>query len=121
MQGYVPRLARREDFGRIFEGVGSSSAESVHARDWCKRHQGRRGAYMATPADRMHTAPGLGARSSNQQRGRGVYASCLFPTMQYFFLKHRLRLRVRATRNSIFIQQSRLALPSPRALPFLIA
>jgi hypothetical protein len=28
---------------------------------------------MATPADRMHTAPGLGARSSNQQRGRGVY------------------------------------------------
>ena len=28
---------------------------------------------MATPADRMHTAPGLSARSSNQQRGRGVY------------------------------------------------
>jgi len=37
---------------------------------------------MATPADRLHTATGLGARSSNQQRGRGVYASCLWPTMQ---------------------------------------
>jgi len=48
---YVPRLARREDFGRILEGV-SSSAESVHARDWSKQHQGRRGTYMATPADR---------------------------------------------------------------------
>ena len=58
LQGYVPRLARHEDFGRIFEGVGSSSAESVHACDWSKHHQGRRGAYMATPADRMHTATG---------------------------------------------------------------
>jgi len=47
----VPRLARREDFGRIFEGVGSF-AESVHARDWSKQHQGRRGAYMSTLADR---------------------------------------------------------------------
>jgi len=36
--------------------------------------QGRRGAYMATPADRMHTATVLGARSSSQQRGRGAYA-----------------------------------------------
>ena len=34
LQGYVPRLARHEDFDRIFEGVGSSSAESVHACDW---------------------------------------------------------------------------------------
>jgi len=33
LQGYVPRLARHQDFGRIFEGVGSSSAESVHACD----------------------------------------------------------------------------------------
>jgi len=48
---------------------------------------------MATLADRMHTATDSGARSSNQQRGRGVYASCLWPTMQYFFLKYRLRLR----------------------------
>jgi hypothetical protein len=30
------------DFGRIFEGVGSL-AESVHAGDWSKQHQGRRG------------------------------------------------------------------------------
>ena len=82
--GYVPRLARHEDFGRIFEGVGSTSAESVHARDWSKRHQSRRGAYMATPADRMHTATGSGARWSNQQCGRGVYAWCLWPTMQYW-------------------------------------
>jgi len=37
---------------------------------------------MATPADRLHTATGLGARWSNQQRGRGVYALCLWPTMQ---------------------------------------
>jgi len=44
----------------------------------------RRGAYMATPADRMHMATGLGARLSNQQRGRGVYASCLWPTMRYW-------------------------------------
>jgi len=38
----------------------------------------------ATPADRMHTATDLGARSSNQQRGRSVYASCLWPTIQYW-------------------------------------
>ena len=68
-----------EDFGRIFEGVSSSSAESVHAHDWSKRHQGRRGAYMATPADQLHTAAGLGARSSNQQRSRGVYTSNFKP------------------------------------------
>ena len=68
LHGYVPRLARRPDFGRIFEDVGSSSAESVHARDWSKQHQGRQGAYMAMPADQMHTDTGLGARSSNQQR-----------------------------------------------------
>jgi len=30
---------------------------------------------MATSADRLHTATGL---ASNQQRGRGVYASCLW-------------------------------------------
>ena len=47
-----------EDFGRNFEGVSSSLAESMHAHDWSKRHQGRRGAYMATPADRLHTATG---------------------------------------------------------------
>jgi len=29
---------------------------------------------MATLADQLHTATGLGARWSNQQRGRGVYA-----------------------------------------------
>jgi len=51
LQGYVPRLARHEDFGRIFEGVSSISAESVHTHDWRKRHQGRRGVYMATPTD----------------------------------------------------------------------
>ena len=84
LKGYVPRLARHEDFGRIFEGVSSSSAESVHARDWSKQHQGRRGTYMATSADRMHTVTGLGARSSNQQGGRGVSESCLWPTMQYW-------------------------------------
>jgi len=39
--------------------------------------QGRRGVCMATPADRMHTATGLGARSSNQQRDGGAYALCL--------------------------------------------
>ena len=44
LQGYVPRLARHEDFGRIFEGVSSSLAESVYAHDYNKRHQGRRGA-----------------------------------------------------------------------------
>jgi len=86
LKGYVPRLARHEDFGRIFEGVSSSSAESVHTHDWSKQHQGRQGAYMSTPADQLHTATGLGARSSNQQRGRGVYASCqcLWPSMQYW-------------------------------------
>ena len=26
----------------------------------------------------------VGARSSNQQHGRGVYALCLWPTMQYW-------------------------------------
>ena len=36
--------------------------------------QGRRGVCMATPADRMHTATVLGARSSSQQCGRGAYA-----------------------------------------------
>jgi len=36
--------------------------------------QGRRGGCMATPADRMHTATVLGARSNSQQRGRGAYA-----------------------------------------------
>jgi len=36
--------------------------------------QGRRGACMATPEDRMLTATVLGARSSSQQRGRGAYA-----------------------------------------------
>ena len=77
LKGYVPRLARHEDFGRIFKGVGSSSAESVHACDWSKQHKGRRGSYMATPTDRMHTTTGFCARSSNQQRGRGVYSSCL--------------------------------------------
>ena len=55
-----------------------------HLQQIHEQHQGRRGAYMATPADRMHTAAGLSARSSNQQRGRGVYVSCLWPTMQYW-------------------------------------
>jgi len=36
--------------------------------------QDRRGACMAMPADRMHMATVLGARSSSQQRGRGAYA-----------------------------------------------
>ena len=53
LQGDVPRLTRHEDFGRILDGVNSSSAESVHANEWSKRQQGRRGPYMATPADRF--------------------------------------------------------------------
>ena len=36
LQRYVPQLARRENFGRIFEGVSSSLSESVHAHDWSK-------------------------------------------------------------------------------------
>jgi len=40
----------------------------------------------------------LGARSSNQQRGRGVYASCLWPTMQYWgFLEGARDLKARNT------------------------
>jgi len=53
---------------------------------------------MATPADRMHMATGLGARSSNQQRGRGVYASCLWPTMHYWgFLEGARDFKARST------------------------
>ena len=53
---------------------------------------------MATPADRLHTATGLGARSSNQQRGRSVYASCLWPTMQYWgFLEGARDFKARST------------------------
>jgi len=37
---------------------------------------------METSADQLYTATGLGARWYNQQRGRGVDASCLWPTMQ---------------------------------------
>jgi len=40
----------------------------------------------------------LGARSSNQQRGRGVYASCLWPTMQYWgFLEGAQDFKARST------------------------
>jgi len=53
---------------------------------------------MATPADRWHTATGLGARWSNQQRGRGVYASCLWPTMQCWgFLEGSRDFKARST------------------------
>jgi len=53
---------------------------------------------MATPADRLHTATGLGARWSNQQRGRGVYASCLWPTMQCWgFLEGARDFKARST------------------------
>jgi len=59
---------------------------------------GQARAYTATPADRMHTATGLGARSSNQQRGRSVYASCLWPTMQYWrFLEGARDFKARST------------------------
>jgi len=70
----------------------------VHARDWSKQHQDRQGAYMATPAHRLHTATGLGARWSNHQRGRGVYASCLWPTMQCWgFLEGARDFKARST------------------------
>jgi len=70
----------------------------VHARDWSKQHQDRQGAYMATPADRLHIATGLGARWSKHQRGRGVYASCLWPTMQCWgFLEGSRDFKARST------------------------
>ena len=60
----------------FFEGVDSSSTKSVHVRDWNKQYQDRRGPYIATPADRLHTATGFGARWSNQQRGRVTLRVC---------------------------------------------
>ena len=40
----------------------------------------------------------LGARSSNQQRGRSVYALCLWPTMQYWgFLEGAGDFKARST------------------------
>jgi len=77
LKGYVPQLARQGDFGRILEGVGSQFGRKYACTRLEQQHQGRRGACMATLADRMHTATGLGARSINQQCGRGACALCL--------------------------------------------
>jgi len=57
--------------------TAASSAESVYARDWSNDIRAGEGLAWRRWQIELHTATGLDARSSNQQRGCSAYASCL--------------------------------------------
>jgi len=75
LQGYVSRLAKHEDFGRIFEGGGSQFGRkraTVYARGWSKGIRAGEGLAWRRRHIECKRLQVLSSRSSNQQRGRGV-------------------------------------------------